>query len=44
MFDFEATDQDYAVVNKVMEEIGAIVGGANKTNTIEEGQIPYGAE
>ena len=42
MFDFEATDQDYAVVNKVMEEIGAVVGGANKTNTIEEGVIPYG--
>ncbi|MDF9844160.1 MULTISPECIES: dihydrofolate reductase family protein [unclassified Paenibacillus] len=27
MFDFEAADEDYAVVHKVMEEIGAIVGG-----------------
>lgn len=42
MFDFEATDQDYAVVNKIMEEIGAVVGGANKLNTIEEREIPYG--
>ncbi|PPA71027.1 dihydrofolate reductase family protein [Jeotgalibacillus proteolyticus] len=42
MFDFEAADEDYAVVNKVMGEIGAIVGGANKMNTIEEGEIPYG--
>jgi dihydrofolate reductase len=42
MFDFEATDQDYAVVNKVTADIGAVVGGSNKTNTIEEGEIPYG--
>ena len=42
MSDLEATDQDYAVVNKVMEEIGAVVGGSNKTNTIEEGEVPYG--
>jgi dihydrofolate reductase len=42
MFDFKAADQDYAEVTKVMEEIGAIVGGANKTNTIEDGEIPYG--
>ncbi|MFC9933888.1 dihydrofolate reductase family protein [Glutamicibacter sp. NPDC127525] len=25
-----------------MEKIGAIVGGANKTQTIEDGEIPYG--
>ena len=42
MVDLEATDQDYAVVQKVWEEIGAVVGGANKTNTIEEGELPYG--
>lgn len=42
MSGLEATDEDYAVVNKVMAEIGAVVGGANKTNTIEEGEIPYG--
>jgi len=42
MFDFDATDQDYAVVNTVMGEIGAIIGGANKTKTVEEGEVPYG--
>jgi dihydrofolate reductase len=42
MSDFEATDQDYAVANKIMAEIGAVVGGSNKTNTIKEGEIPYG--
>lgn len=42
MSDLEAIDKDYEVVNKVMAEIGAIVGGANKTNTIEEDGIPYG--
>lgn len=38
----EAIDKDYEVVNKVMAEIGAIVGGSNKTNTIEDDGIPYG--
>lgn len=42
MFDFASTDADGTLVNKVMEEIGAIVGGANKTQTIEEGEVPYG--
>jgi len=42
MADLVATDQDYDVVNKVIAEIGAVVGGANKTQTIEEGEIPYG--
>ena len=42
MSDLEAVDEDYAVVSKVMAEIGAIVGGANKTNTIEDGETPYG--
>lgn len=42
MFDFPSTDADGTLVNKVMEEIGAIVGGANKTQTIEEGEVPYG--
>lgn len=42
MQDLEAVDKDYEVVNKVMAEIGAIVGGSNSTNTIEEGEIPYG--
>jgi dihydrofolate reductase len=42
MFDVEAVDEDRAVVNKIWEEIGAVVGGANKTQTIEEGELPYG--
>jgi dihydrofolate reductase len=44
MQDLEAVDEDYAVVNKVTAEIGAVVGGANKTNTIEDDGIPYGGE
>lgn len=42
MQDLEAVDEDYAVVDKVMSEIGAIVGGSNDTNTIEDDGIPYG--
>lgn len=42
MFGFPSADEDDAVVNKVMEELGAVVGGANKTRTIEEGEEPYG--
>jgi dihydrofolate reductase len=40
MFDFE--DSDKTVVENIMQEIGAVVGGANKTQTIEEGEMPYG--
>jgi dihydrofolate reductase len=43
MFDIKTTDTDEMVANKVMEELGAVVGGANKTRTIEEGEIPYGS-
>ncbi|XID93682.1 dihydrofolate reductase family protein [Paenibacillaceae bacterium WGS1546] len=42
MFGFSTVDEDEAVVSKVMKELGAVVGGANKTNTIEDGEIPYG--
>jgi len=42
MQDLEAVDEDYAVVNKITAEIGAIVGGASKTNAIEDDGIPYG--
>lgn len=42
MQDLEAIDEDYAVVNKITANIGAIVGGANKTHTIEDGSVPYG--
>jgi dihydrofolate reductase len=42
MFGVETVDEDMAVVNRIMEEIGAVVGGANETQTIEEGEMPYG--
>jgi dihydrofolate reductase len=42
MFDFTAVDEDRAIITSVMAEIGAVVGGANATQTIEEGEIPYG--
>jgi dihydrofolate reductase len=42
MQDLEAVDEDFAVVKKVMAEIGAIVGGSNASNTIEDDGIPYG--
>jgi len=42
MSDFASADADGTLVNKVMEKIGAIVGGANKTQTIEEVEVPYG--
>ena len=42
MFDFASADADGTLVHKVMEDIGAIVGGATKTQTIEEGGMPYG--
>lgn len=42
MFDVASAEADENLVKQVMEEIGAIVGGGNKTNTIEEGEIPYG--
>jgi dihydrofolate reductase len=39
---FPIDPADEAVVARVVEEIGAVVGGANKTQTIEDGEIPYG--
>ncbi|WP_020519459.1 dihydrofolate reductase family protein [Catelliglobosispora koreensis] len=42
MFGFDIVDKDMEAVKKVIDEIGAIVGGANETRTIEEGELPYG--
>jgi len=42
MFDFPTAPDDYGVVEKVLENLGAVVGGANKAQTIEEGGEPYG--
>ena len=33
---------DEAVVGGVVADIGAVIGGANKTQTVEAGEIPYG--
>lgn len=42
MFGRPSAPEDDAVVQKVISRIGAVVGGANKTRTIEDGEIPYG--
>lgn len=42
MFDVESVEADTALVNRVVQEIGAVVGGANKSQTIETGEEPYG--
>jgi dihydrofolate reductase len=42
MSDFGHTDQK--VLDTFIRQLGAVVGGANKTQTIEEGETPYGDE
>lgn len=42
MFDFPSAPEDQEVVERACARIGAIVGGANATRTIEDGEIPYG--
>ncbi|WP_139417167.1 dihydrofolate reductase family protein [Agromyces laixinhei] len=42
MFDVATVQEDEDVVKRVLAEIGAVVGGANSTQTIEDGEIPYG--
>jgi dihydrofolate reductase len=44
MSDLEATDEDYAVVRETTKNIGAVVGGSNKSQTIEEDEQPYGGD
>lgn len=39
---FSVAPEDKQVVEAICADIGAVVGGANKTQTIEEGEIPYG--
>ena len=39
---FAVDPADEAVVARVVDQIGAVVGGANKTRTIDDGEIPYG--
>lgn len=40
--DVQVAEEDIALVNTFNEGIGAIVGGANKAQTIEDGEEPYG--
>lgn len=42
MFGFPTADEDGAMVANIWSRIGAVIGGANKTQTIEEGEKPYG--
>ena len=42
MFGRQSAPEDDVVVAKVTDRIGAVVGGANKSQTIEDGEIPYG--
>jgi len=42
MFGRPSAPEDDTVVQTVMKRIGAVVGGANKTQTIEDGELPYG--
>ena len=39
---FPVAPQDEALVAEVVQEIGAVIGGANRTQTIEDGEVPYG--
>jgi dihydrofolate reductase len=44
MFGFPAADEDGTFMTSVLDRIGAVVGGANKAQTIEEGELPYGGQ
>jgi dihydrofolate reductase len=39
---FPVAPEDEDLVGRVVQELGAVVCGANKTQTIEPGEIPYG--
>lgn len=40
---FSSAIEDEGVVGRVVQQLGAVVGGANKAQTIEEGEVPYGS-
>jgi dihydrofolate reductase len=42
MFGLPTADEDGTLIKALWDRIGAVVGGANKTQTIEEGELPYG--
>lgn len=40
---FPSAPEDEGVVGKLIQQLGAVIGGANTTQTIEDGEVPYGA-
>ncbi|HWS50847.1 MAG TPA: dihydrofolate reductase family protein [Microbacterium sp.] len=42
MSGFPVVPADEALVASIVQELGAVVGGANRSQTIEDGQAPYG--
>lgn len=42
MFGRPSAPEDDGVVTKVINRIGAVVGGANRSQAIDDGEIPYG--
>ncbi|MDQ0645440.1 dihydrofolate reductase family protein [Microbacterium murale] len=40
---FPSAPGDQDVVERIIHELGAVVGGANKKQSIEDGEVPYGA-
>jgi len=39
---FPSDPADEVVIAQIVEQLGAVIGGANKTQTIEDGEAPYG--
>ncbi|MET0888263.1 MAG: dihydrofolate reductase family protein [Mycetocola sp.] len=39
---FPVAPEDEDIVGRVVHELGAVVAGANRSQTIEEGEVPYG--
>ena len=39
---FPVVAEDERLVGEVVKQVGAVVGGANKTQTVEDGEVPYG--
>ncbi|MDL5350149.1 dihydrofolate reductase family protein [Microbacterium sp. zg-YB36] len=39
---FPVAPGDEELVGRVVQELGAVIGGANKTQTVDDGEVPYG--
>jgi dihydrofolate reductase len=40
---FPAAPEDEDVVERITQDLGAVIGGANTAQTIDDGEVPYGA-